>query len=429
MTTIPSGGPTMIGGTDVAIAPIAKRLGRKLPDGDSLAWQWNPPKGSLAHQLATRPQAFDFFQAVVLFERIDKEGKDTDHSKSLDRKPVESFHRIDDQVLRFSAPATHVFPNAQIDGVAVTDLGQTKLTVNFMGLTGPSGILPRPYTDLLARTSRDGRGDERGALGEFLDQFNHRLISLFFAAWTKYRFPIRAIREPMRETNVDVALAAVAGLPTPVRSNENKIDRNDLIGFAGLLSQHPRTAGNLESGLTRILGVPVRVHQFEPSTLELDCDSQTCLGVDNGCGMLGISTVVGPRTTTRQHKIRLEIGPVTFRDLPDFLPDLVQPDQPGQYRQSDQFDKVDLASLASQQGEHPQRESRYRRIDGVVRAFAGQAMEYDLKMLVLSDDVVGSRLGDDSENDHSGARLGFDSWLHSEDWPEILEDAIICGNS
>src|SRR5207244_6114260 len=60
-------------------------------------------------------------------------------------------------------------------------------TVPFMGLTGPNGVLPRHYTELLMR-ARDAKGPERHVVRDWFDLFNHRLISLFYRAWTKYRF-------------------------------------------------------------------------------------------------------------------------------------------------------------------------------------------------------------------------------------------------
>jgi type VI secretion system protein ImpH len=390
---------------------------------------WNPKRNSVAETLARQPQAFDFFQAVLLLERILSRGDTT--VDSVPSRPIGKFHRIDQEAIRISAPATSAFPTAQIEQLTIDQDNRPRMLVNFMGLTGPSGMLPRTYTQLLAQVNRDGRGDERYALRDFLDQFNHRLISLFFVAWTKYRFPVRMLRDGSGETLMEVALAAVAGLPSyraststqlavkpaepsTIESEANdslaakpQLTRAQLLGFAGMLAQRPATAGNLQAILGRVLEVPVRVLQFQPSILELDDGNQTCLGVDNGCGKLGLSAVVGPRTMTRQHKISIQIGPVGFERFLEFLPG--DPPGPG-----------------------------FLNVSEIVRTCVGHSLDYDLNLAVCSSEVTGCRLENfcRQDKDHAGSsvghqaeslgsRLGFDSWLHSDEWPQTLNDAVI----
>ena len=55
------------------------------------------------------------------------------------------------------------------------------MTVNFLGLTGPQGVLPLDYS--LYAAGRERAGDH--ALKDFIGLFEHRIISLFYRAWAK----------------------------------------------------------------------------------------------------------------------------------------------------------------------------------------------------------------------------------------------------
>ncbi len=83
------------------------------------------------------------------------------------------------------------FPGSAIESIndVTGDDGIKRLEVyvNFMGLTGPSGALPRHYTELVMQRSRL----KDVAIREFFDLFNHRLITLNYKAWEKYQFSIQ----------------------------------------------------------------------------------------------------------------------------------------------------------------------------------------------------------------------------------------------
>ena len=147
---------------------------------------------------------FEFFQAVRLLERVFAE-----------RGPVGRDVRPGEEVVRFRAHNSLTFPPSSIDDLSRSeDGGPATMVVAFMGLTGPSGVLPRHYTELVLE---EERRRERG-LAAFFDVFNHRMISLFYRAWQKYRVPIaheQASRPGAAPDQFTESLYAHFGMATP----------------------------------------------------------------------------------------------------------------------------------------------------------------------------------------------------------------------
>ena len=92
------------------------------------------------------------------------------------------------EAVRFHAHSSLSFPPSAIQDLepSLGDGDPARMMTAFMGLTGPLGVLPRHYTELIIDRGR--RHDN--ALRDFFDLFNHRLISLFHRAWEKYRFHV-----------------------------------------------------------------------------------------------------------------------------------------------------------------------------------------------------------------------------------------------
>ena len=107
-----------------------------------------------------------------------------------------------------------------------------------MGLTGPLGVMPAAYTELLIERVR--AKDTAGR--EFLDIFNHRMISLFYRAWEKYFFP-REYEGADRDV-VSRHLLDLVGLGTSALQNRQDLPDDALIFYSGILAQHPRSAAH-----------------------------------------------------------------------------------------------------------------------------------------------------------------------------------------
>src|SRR5262249_21641771 len=136
---------------------------------------------TLEDWLYQEPFAFDFFQAVRLLERL-----------QLDRKAVGRGGPPNQEVVRMRAHLSLAFPPSSIYDLEPVDekIRVPRLTVSFLGIYGPSGMLPRHYTELLLKIDKEGKGAEKDSLRDWLDLFDHRFVSLFYRAWEKYRFYI-----------------------------------------------------------------------------------------------------------------------------------------------------------------------------------------------------------------------------------------------
>ncbi len=258
----------------------------------------------LAARLRSDPWSFEFFQAVRLLERL-RPGAE----------PVGRFSLPTSEAARFRAHPSTVFPASEIQSLRASDSQPTALEVNFMGLFGPQGVLPLYYTELIAERARL----KDTALLDFLDIFNHRMISLFYRAWEKYRVPI--CYERGGQDSVSDRLLDFIGLGTPGLQHRQAVPDDALIFYSGLLSQQPRSASNLEGLIADYFDVPVEVEQFVGAWYRLDESTQFCMedGRDYS-EQLGVGAVVGDEVWDTQGRARVKIGPVSIGRYMDFLP-------------------------------------------------------------------------------------------------------------
>jgi type VI secretion system protein ImpH len=363
---------------------------------------------NVAERLVHEGYAFEFFQAVRLLERLQPT-----------RRRVGRRGPPRDEIVRFRAHLSLAFPPSTIyEVVRPGENIAPTMTVNFFGLTGPSGVLPRCYTERLLIQDRDTRGPERYALRAWLDLFNHRLLSLFYRAWEKYRFHLFYERGAAAREEPDtfsLALFSFIGLgmkplrhrlhvravPSPTRSNVNptprelaRIDDLALLHYAGMLAQRRRPAITLEALLVDYFDLPVEVQQFRGRWLPLEPANQTSLGTANGD--LGLNVVAGERVWDVQSKIRLRLGPLRRDQFEALLPDR----SPIPYRKG--------FFLLSQ----------------LVRLFLGPEFDFDVQLVLRKEDVPAFRLAPGG----LGARLGWNTWSITRPVSADAEEAVFEGD-
>ena len=261
----------------------------------------DPDLEALRQDLGANAAGYEFFQAVRLLRLL--LGKNGVSAESGD-----GFF----EELRIRPSLSLAFPPQDI---ATLDwagpLEKPVLEANFFGLYGVASPLPTFYTeDLIEEANNDGH-----AARDFLDILHGRLYPLLYETWEKYRLSLRAFEKGEEEiTNL---FHVFTGLSLPIF---RKIDplAPSALRYAGLLTQHPRSARGLETILSDVLeGVPVTVEQCVERTVPLPPEQRLTLG---GELPLGEETVLGDRITNRTNQIRIRIGPVENEAFEDLLP-------------------------------------------------------------------------------------------------------------
>jgi type VI secretion system protein ImpH len=368
----------------------------------------DPPvarRPALDETLREEPYRFGFFQAVRVLARMFPH-----------RRPVGRDEPPGKEIVRFRAHLSTSFPPSEIFDLVVHDDDKRPpdLTVAFMGLTGPMGALPRFYTDLLLERARL----KDHTLREFLDLFNHRLISLFYRAWEKNRFwtgferaelagQDKRAADPRQHRSfvleerpkIDLfsqCLLDLAGLGIPTLryrstvehelTRRTEIEDETLRFYSGLLAQQHRSAIALEGLLSDYFGLHVTILQFSGQWLYLEPENQSCL-TEGGNIQMGVNLVVGERFWDMQGKFRIRLGPLTYRQFLDFLP---------------------LGTA-------------FRPLAHLARLYAGKQFDVDVQVVLLAAEVPWCRLGDTVE---AGARLGWNTWIRNHEMTHDATDPV-----
>ena len=319
---------------------------------------------ALEDALSSDGPRFDFYQAVRLLELL-----------SPGATPVGDGIRPDLEAVRFQSTVEQAFTGTDIASVELdaNEHEQALMRVNFMGLAGALGPLPAPYTRMVLSRLQDGDPVTR----DFLDIFNHRLISLMYRVRKTHRVGFGG--EAPDDDHVAKFLYALFGLGTEGLRQRQAIPDVALLRYAGLLAQQPRSAIGLQTLLADYFKVGVAVRQFSGHWVRLDEDQWTAIGASGRNQALGRGALLGQRIYDVQGKMEIALGPLDLREYLDFLP-------LGQGFNS-------LSELA--------------------RFYLQETIEFDVRLTLKADQVSRFSLGS-----HEGARLGWTTFLKTQPVPE-----------
>ena len=326
--------------------------------------------GRAQHPLATalleHGERFAFQQAVRLLQLL--------HPEAV---PVGYQGPADKEALRFTGWLSLAFPPGDLASVRTWDrepdgLGNVDprprfvLEATFLGLYGSSSPLPTCYTEELLDQ------DEPEAERAFYDLFQHRLISLVYRSWERYRIAARFRADGSDYYSQRLGrLLHVSDREVP---DDSGMPRLRLLALAGLLSQTPRSAINLKAALeTSFSGVRFEVDSFVPRWQTIPRDQHSRLGGLNS--ILGVDTLLGERIRDCACTFRVRVATEGFHDYADFLPS----------------------------------GARFRALREVIDLFNSDSLDYELEVGLPAAGAPPFALG------NQNARLGWSTWLGRPD--------------
>ena len=327
----------------------------------------------LKQELLDEPYRFEFFQAVRLLEKIYPERQAIGRESLPDKEVVRLRSRMS---LNFPASEVHEFKEVFDEQ---TDERVLEMFVNFMGLTGPSGLLPPNYTEMLADRARY----RDTAMWSFLDIFTHRAASLFFRAWEKYRFPVQYERG---NDDFTAYLFDLAGLGTQGLRGRMDLEDESLVPYSGLIAQKPHSSSALGQILSDYFGVPAEVVQFFGQWIDLDEESITYMGTANS--RLGYDALVGTKVWEQQSKFRIKLGPLDFKRFSSFFPN----------------------------------GSAHKPLESIVRFMVGAELDFDVKLVLAAEQVPSCIL---TTRAIRRPMLGWSSWLKTEPFEKDDEQVVV----
>ena len=373
---------------------------------------------SLIEDLENDPHRFEFFQALRLllaYQRRFSEQPDSvileqsirfRNSTSLGFPPSEiealefDWGQTDKDASKVPGPVKSGSDSSAMDARqsrhAVVDgsseqarqLGRHKfhravLTPAFMGLTGPSGVLPRHYTQHVADRVLYHRDTTMRA---FLDIFTSRAVSLFYQGWMKYRLYLQY--EADRKNRFLPLILGLGGLGfagtrSRLADHGKGIADETLAYYVSAIRGRPRSAHWFARVVEDYFEVPAATAEFIGQWMDIPPEERTSLGV--GLAVLGDSAFCGSRVWDRQSRIRLTLGPMRKARFMDMLPGA----------------------------------SGHRNLARLFRLMQGLGCDCEVRLILDCRDVHGARLGSLAEP----AQLGWASWMKLSKSASNADDA------
>jgi len=286
--------------------------------------------------------------------------------------------------IRFQANTRITFPASDIAGIhkKIIKSGQgqemevIQVILTFMGLYGVNSPLPAYITRIISvlpsydETSEDIKeSDEDGAkaLRHFLDIFDHRIYSLYYRSWKKYRYYLHY--KSGAKDHFSQYMLSLIGLGTTDLQELVGLDISRLLAYIGILSPQNRCPEGLQSLISDYFGgFEVKILEFVPRWIDIPLQFKTRVGIK---AKLGENITLGNKVHDFRGKFRIVMGPLNIQTFRKFLPG----------------------------------GSEVSELNKLVRFYLLSHFSFDVKLLLRKEDVPAMRLGS------KDVQIGWVSWL------------------
>ena len=255
----------------------------------------------------TRARYFSFYRLVYMLERVFSDAPRLGYAK----------HSAADERIRVRADQSLSFASSDVSQLHYTrgpdGVERAQITAAFLGLYGSVSPLPTHFVEEIAFSVYQGGPQP---VREFLDVFHHRLYSLCYRIWSKYRLAV-GYRTKGQDDFTRRMFCAV-GLDRHGK-HVTQLDPFYYLRFAPLLASKSLSARGLNVVLEELFGeIGVHIDQFVGAWTLIEKPLRNKLGVANH--QLGESLTLGRYVFDGSGRFQIKLGPLNYDDYLSFLP-------------------------------------------------------------------------------------------------------------
>lgn len=215
--------------------------------------------------------------------------------------------------IRFAPSPEMSFPAGELKCIEREPYLNRPITVRtrFLGLYGVDSILPPVLLDDIVK-----KAEGYQAMTDFLDMFNHRIITQFYRIWLKYHYPASFVSGG--DDPISQCLLGLTGLGIKGTSDQIGTPVSRFLALLGLVTQRTRTAEGI-IGVIKVLvsDCDIEVREFYP--IWMNVPSPAKLG-DKKAALSGDS-VLGKRFRECNQTVHVMLRPHDKTLIAELLPD------------------------------------------------------------------------------------------------------------